>query len=239
MVHLPGSPELIRIVERVRRIFDLGADPRQIGDHLRRDPALAPLIAARPGLRVPGAWDGFELGVRAILGQQVSVRGATTLAGRLVRRCGEPLRGEMPEGLTHLFPRPERLARADLSSIGMPGARVEAVRTLARAVARGDLRLDGALELEETLARMRALPGLGPWTAGYVAMRGLCEPDGFPYGDLGLRRAVSTNGRPVSSASLDRMADAWRPWRAYAAMHLWSAETASPPKEAPHAALDR
>jgi AraC family transcriptional regulator of adaptative response / DNA-3-methyladenine glycosylase II len=220
-VRLPAYGGLIGIVERARRIFDLGADPLQITGALRRDPLLAPRLRRTPGLRVPGAWDGFELAVRAVLGQQVSVKGATTLAGRLVQRFGRPSTG-LGEGLTHVFPPPEALAEADLARIGLPAARAETLRALARAVATGSLRLDAAQGLDEAVARLVAIPGIGAWTAHYVAMRALGEPDAFPASDLGLRRALARGGSPLPARELERVAEAWRPWRAYAAVALWS-----------------
>ncbi len=214
-----GAPQpgagLDRIVRRVRRLFDLDADPLRIGRDLARDPFLASRVRAHPGLRVPGAWDPFETTVRAILGQQVSVRGATTLAGRLVSVLGKPF-GPAAGGLTHLFPAPADVARADLSRLGLPEARRRCLATVARAAASGSLPLDGSATLEEAVERLTALPGVGPWTAQYVAMRALAEPDAFPEGDLGLKRATGLSG----VALLER-AERWRPWRAYAAMHLW------------------
>jgi AraC family transcriptional regulator of adaptative response / DNA-3-methyladenine glycosylase II len=220
-VCLPAYDGLIRIVERARCIFDLGADPLQISSALRRSPLLAARVRRAPGLRVPGAWDAFELAVRAVLGQQVSVKGATTLAGRLVRGFGRPVEG-LGEGLTHLFPAPEALAEADLARIGIPAARAETLRTLARAVAAGSLRLDAAQGLDEAVARLVAIPGIGAWTAHYVAMRALGEPDAFPASDLGLRRALASGGIAPSTRELERLAEAWRPWRAYAAVALWT-----------------
>jgi AraC family transcriptional regulator of adaptative response / DNA-3-methyladenine glycosylase II len=221
---LPGRG-IIDVVERVRRIFDLGADPLQITTHLRRDRRLARLVEPRPGLRGPGAWDGFELAVRAVLGQQVTVRGATTLAGRLARAFGRPLPGGEAAGLTHLFPRPEELAEADVARIGVPRPRAEAIRRLAGAVAGGDLRLDAAAGLEDALARLTHIPGIGAWTAHYVALRALGETDAFPSTDLGLRRALGNGKGLLSPAALERRAEAWRPWRAYAAMYLWMGGT--------------
>ena len=211
------------VVARVRRVFDLEADTRAIATHLAHDPLLAPLVAARPGLRVPGGWEGFELAVRAILGQQVSVAGARTLAGRLVARFGEPLAGGGDAALTHVFPSSARLADADPAAIGLPRSRAEALRALARA-ARDDARLFGAAQsLDDAVARLRALPGVGEWTAQYVALRALREPDAFPADDLGLQRALAdANGRRPSAKQLVRRAEAWRPWRAYAAQHLWT-----------------
>jgi AraC family transcriptional regulator of adaptative response / DNA-3-methyladenine glycosylase II len=226
-VTLAEPVPLVSLVERLRRLFDLEADPAAIDERLAADPLLAPALAAHPGLRVPGARDGFELAVRAILGQQVSVRGATTLAGRLVERFGSPFSGGAngSDGagatLDRLFPRPERLARARLETIGLPRARAGAIRALARAVSSGDLALDGSADPDETRAALQALPGVGPWTAAYVAMRALREPDAFPSEDLGLRRALAgTAGLPSPRALCER-AEAWRPWRAYGALHLW------------------
>jgi AraC family transcriptional regulator of adaptative response / DNA-3-methyladenine glycosylase II len=219
---------LSEVVACVRRVFDLAADPRAIAALLARDPLLAPLVAARPGLRVPGGWSGFELAVRAILGQQVSVAGARTLAARLVARYGEPLvEGVGDSGLTHVFPSPARLADLDPTTLGVPRSRAEALRALARA-ARDDAGLFGtAQSLESAIARLRALPGVGEWTAQYVALRALREPDAFPADDLGLQRALAdADGRRPGAAELLARAEAWRPWRAYAAQHLWTSDAA-------------
>jgi AraC family transcriptional regulator of adaptative response / DNA-3-methyladenine glycosylase II len=217
-IHFPDAGALIRIVERVRRIFDLRADPAEIRARLETDPLLAGRVALRPGLRVPGAWDGFELAVRAILGQQVSVKGATTLAGRVVRTFGEPI--ELGGGLTHVFPTPAALAAADYSTIGLPAARAEAIRRLSLAVERGELPFTGVADPAQWMERFRALPGIGEWTAQYVAMRALGEPDAFPTADLGLLRASGA----ASPKQLEQRAEQWRPWRAYAAMYLWQTE---------------
>src|SRR5512140_572917 len=219
---LAPGPDLLDFVRRAGRVFDVDADPRAIADVLGRDSLLAPLVAARPGLRVPGAWDPFELSVRAILGQQVSVRGARTLAGRLVAAFGRPLPGGGADGLTHLFPPPAALAAADLSGIGIPAARATAIRTLAAAVSTGRIELTAARGLEDFEARLCALPGIGPWTAQYVALRAFGEPDAFPAGDLGLRRALETARVPAGAAALRERAAAWSPFRAYATLHLWS-----------------
>lgn len=214
-IHFPQPQWLFLIVERARNLFDLAADPHEIAVHLRRDPLLAPRIAARPGVRVPGSWDGFELAIRAILGQQVTVQGATTLAGRLVRSFAQPI--ESGGSLTHLFPSPESLADADLRRIGLPGARAQCIRGLARAVCDGKISFSGVVNVSDFLQQFRELPGIGDWTAQYVAMRAFGEPDAFPASDLGLLRA---SGLPGSRPLLAR-AEAWRPWRAYAAMYLW------------------
>jgi AraC family transcriptional regulator of adaptative response / DNA-3-methyladenine glycosylase II len=220
-VRLARPERLLEVVGRARRLFDLDADPALIAEHLAASPVLAPLVARRPGLRVPGAWDAFELAVRAVLGQQVTVRGATTLAGRLARAFGTSV-GQAEEGLTHLFPGPEALAGADLASIGLPGARAATIRALAGAAARGALVLDAARGLEDAVARLRAIPGIGAWTAHYVALRALGEPDAFPAADLGLRRALGNGAGPLAPARVAELAEAWRPWRAYATLHLWS-----------------
>ncbi len=226
-IHLTRGTWLTPLVERLRRLFDLGAVPEEIDAQLGRDPLLAAAVKALPGLRVPGAWDGFELAVRAILGQQVSVKGATTLAGRLVERFGRPLTSPnagADHGLSRFFPTPERLADADVSAIGLPGSRARTISTLAGAIASGDLVLDGSRGLDETAERLCALPGIGPWTAHYIAMRALGQPDAFPASDLGLLRAASRNGAALTPAALAERAEAWRPWRAYAALYLWMSD---------------
>jgi 3-methyladenine DNA glycosylase/8-oxoguanine DNA glycosylase len=188
---------------------------------LGRDPALAPLVGARPGLRVPGAWDPYELGVRAVLGQHISVAAATHLSGKVAAAFGEPVDVGDP-AMTRRFPAPAVLAEADLAGVGMPVARAEGVRSFAGAVAAGDLALDGARGLETLVGELEAIRGIGPWTAHYIAMRACAEPDAFPSADLGLRRAAGNGGGPISPAELETRAEAWRPWRAYAAMHLWT-----------------
>jgi AraC family transcriptional regulator of adaptative response / DNA-3-methyladenine glycosylase II len=228
VVRFPKLSALPTIIARLRRVFDLAADPPVIAAHLSEDPHLAPLLARRPGLRVPGAWDGFELAVRAILGQQITVSAAIALAGRLTALYGERLneRLAVPGKLTHLFPRPERLAEAQIT--GMPGARARALTALAASVA-ADPRIFGPRQgLDEAIAQLCDLPGIGEWTAQYIAMRELREPDAFPAADVGLLRAMANgNGeRPTPKALLAR-AERWRPWRAYAAQHLW-ASLASP-----------
>ena len=211
---LPDLSGAIDLVARVRRMFDCGADPAAIGDHLSTDPLLAPLVKKRPGLRLPSGWDPFEMAVRTILGQQVSVAAATTISGRLVERCGKMM--EAPDGeLTHLFPAPSVLATADLSGIGLTTRRTATVNGFAAAVHEGRLTLEAPLGLEEFVQRAVALPGIGPWTAQYVAMRAFGEPDGFPTRDLGLLHAAP-------DVDLNKQSEQWRPWRAYAALHLWA-----------------
>jgi AraC family transcriptional regulator of adaptative response / DNA-3-methyladenine glycosylase II len=199
----------------VRRLFDLDADPQRIAEHLGRDDALAPRLVRRPGLRIPGAWDGFETAVRAVLGQQVTVRGARTLAGRLAAAFGDPI--DAGAGLTRCFPPAERLVDADLTRIGLPARRAAAINRLAAEVASGAIVLDGTADPERTRAQLLGLDGFGPWTADYIALRALGEPDAFPAGDLGLRKALG-----LPAAALAARAESWRPWRGYAAITLWS-----------------
>jgi AraC family transcriptional regulator of adaptative response / DNA-3-methyladenine glycosylase II len=234
----PASPGAIRVelspslgpaqeavVARLRRLLDLDLDPSPVAAHLARDPRLAPLVARRPGLRVPGAFDGFETTLRTILGQQVSVRGATTLAGRLARSLGAPLAQGGHARLTHLPVTAERVADAGvvtIASVGLPRTRAESVVAIARAVAEGSLPelADEAppADPEESMRRLMTLPGVGPWTATYVAMRALRWADAFPDGDLALRKAMGGIGATQLRAESER----WRPWRAYAAQHLWA-----------------
>lgn len=218
-------PALPTIIARLRRVFDLAADPHIIGAHLAEDPLLASLVAARPGLRVPGAWDGFELAIRALLGQQITVTAAIGLAGKLVARYGAFLDGDRSghDGLTHVFPSAERLAKVDLASLGIPQARAAALSSMAAAVLADPGIFGPRRSLDEAIAQLRALPGVGEWTAQYIAMRELREPDALPAADIGLMRALAdSNGmRPIPRELLAR-AERWRPWRAYAAQHLWA-----------------
>ena len=211
------TADLMPISERVRRIFDLRADPLTIAAHLRTDPLLRPLIKRHRGVRVPGAFDGFEMTVRTILGQQVSVKAATTLSGRLVTRFGKALSAPH-DGLTHLFPSARVLARGDLKTLGLPQSRAATISALAQAVANGTLDLE---DPETALRRLAAIKGIGPWTTEYVAMRAMGEPDAFPEGDLGLRQAYGRLAQSQEPLSL--RAQRWRPWRAYAARLLWMA----------------
>ena len=223
----PPGPGLAELVRCAGRIFDVDADPAAIRKTLGRDPVLGPLVAARPGLRVPGAWDPFELAVRAILGQQVSVKGARTLAGRLVERFGRRLPiAPSEDGLSRLFPSPAALASADLSTTGLTRARAKAIRSLARATRDGRLVFAAPRGLEDFERRLTALPGIGPWTAQYIALRALGEPDAFPAGDIGLRRALEKAGVAPEAGSLPARAERWKPFRAYATLHLWTSLSA-------------
>ena len=230
------------------RMFDLQADPAAIAAHLRTDPWLAPLVAAVPGLRVPGAWSGFELVVRAIVGQQVSVKAATTIIGRLVERVGKRIDGHAHARTAWRFPTPAALAAADLAGIGMPGKRVAALQGFAQAVASGaviierdyaqaeqqkprvkrqsrqiDLIAPAPADLDAMRAALLALPGIGPWTVEYVAMRAWRDANAWPATDLVLMQAIAARDPALVRATQQRTrTDAWRPWRAYAAMHLWN-----------------
>ena len=214
-VRFPDARPLLSIVERVRRIFDLAADPSAIAEHLGGDPLLAPVLARHAGLRTPGAWDGFEIAVRAVLGQQVSVKAATTLAGRIASQFGTPV--ELGHGLTRLFPTPDRLATAALEQVGIIRSRAQTIRILAKQVADGTIGFRGCGDPQELAASLESIPGIGRWTAEYISMRALGEPDAFLSGDLVLRR-IAGNCTP---RALDLKAESWRPWRAYAVMLLW------------------
>lgn len=226
-IELPKYEYLMHVIERVRRIFDLTADPVQIAGHLSHDPRLKPHLDAFPGLRVPGVWDGFELAVRALLRQKLSVTDSIRIAGRLVRTFGKPIKSSL-EGLTHLFPPPEELAEADLSKAGIRGSCAASVHALARSVCRKELTFEASKGLEDAVSRVRNIRGVSENFAHYVAMRAFAEPDAFPSHDLGLRRPLGLDGIPVSSAEILRIAEGWRPWRAYAAMYLWVADAARP-----------
>jgi AraC family transcriptional regulator of adaptative response / DNA-3-methyladenine glycosylase II len=221
---LPGLRGVGQVVSRCRQLLDLDADACAINAVLAADGLLAPLVAARPGLRVPGAYDGFELAVRAVLGQQVSVPAARTLAGRLAGRLGTRLE-TADRSPSVLFPGPADLADADLSGLGLTTARQATLRALATAVAGGTLELDHGSDPEETAARLAELPGIGPWTISYILMRAVGDPDAFPAGDLGLRRALDSLGGRTARP------DRWRPWRAYAAVHLWAWSAGEPARQ--------
>ena len=225
-IRIPKLSTLPSIIARLRRVFDLAADPLAISAHLAADPVLAPLVEKRPGLRVPGAWDGFELAIRAVLGQQITVAAAARLAAKLVVAYGQPM--STPErGLTHFFPRPEVLAKADLTTLGMPKSRAATLSAVAAAVRKNPDILGVNCELTEAVRRLCAIPGVGEWTAQYIALRQLREPDAFPASDLGLMRALAdARGKRPSADEVLARAERWRPWRAYAAQHLWAAERA-------------
>ncbi|WP_461007569.1 AlkA N-terminal domain-containing protein [Streptomyces capparidis] len=220
-LRLTDVRDLTSAVGRVRALFDLDADPYAVTGHFSADPVLGPLVRERPGLRSPGSPDPHEHAVRAVLGQQITVAAARTLAARLTAALGE----ELPEpdgGLTHLFPRPEALADDGLAVLAMPEARRRAVRTLAAALADGTVCLDPGADRAAAAEALLALPGIGPWTAGYIRMRALGDPDVFLPSDAGVRHGLLRAGRPGDPRSAERAAEPWRPWRSYALHHLWA-----------------
>lgn len=223
-INYPDSSQLLGIVEQVRNLFDLKADSSWIDGVLGKDSQLAPLVAANPGLRVPGCWDGLEIAVRAVVGQQVSVKAAATLMRRLVERVGIgfPEAAAQTNGLvTKVFPDAASLAAANLAELGITGQRVEAIHSLAEAVVEKRLRFDGSQNTEEFCREICRIKGIGDWTAHYIALRVLRDPDAFPHGDLILQRALAPDGETLSAAELLELAESWRPWRAYAVMLLW------------------
>jgi AraC family transcriptional regulator of adaptative response / DNA-3-methyladenine glycosylase II len=227
-IRFPDVKSLPAIVARVRRQFDLGADIETIDQHLSTDPALARLVTLRPGLRAPGGWDGFEIAVRAVLGQQISVAAARRLAGELVKLHGRsvPQASRIHPALLQVFPGAVRLVSAASIGLGMPGARLATLKAVAEAaVADANLfRPFGGVD--ETVARLKAIRGIGEWTAQYIALRAVREMDAFPATDIGLLRgAASIDGTAVTPAHLLDRAESWRPWRAYAAQHLWAADS--------------
>ena len=227
-LHGINTASLFPVVQRVREIFDLDAPMSDIGTVLGADSELRARFKANPGIRVPGAWDGFELTVRAILGQQVSVKAATTLSGRIAERYGEPVRADIADavrktGLERLFPTPDRLVRARFNNIGLVTARADTIRRIARAVVDGELSFESSQDPDEFCNALGSIKGIGDWTAQYVAMRVLKNPDAFPASDLGLLRAFDRPGQDrLRPKDLAAMSEAWRPWRAYAALLLWS-----------------
>lgn len=225
-IRFPNVRALPAIILRVRRMFDLYADVNRIAAHLAKDPALACRIAERPGLRAPGGWDGLELAVRAVLGQQISVEAARQLAARLVRICNRRAQAVADDGLCYLFPDARAVAGSDLTALGMPGARKNTLKALAQASVNDPGLFEPAGSVEEAVARLRTIPGVGEWTAQYIALRALRENDAFPATDIGiLRAAAKLEGSAVSAAQILQRAEQWRPWRGYAAQHLWALNT--------------
>ena len=227
-MHGVGTQSILAAVQRCRETFDLDAPVREIAGVLSRDALLARLLDRNPGVRVPGAWDGFELAVRAVLGQQISVKAATTIAGRIARTYGEPLAINGFPGLSHLFPVPERLARARFSNTGLTRGRAATLRRLAQSVVDGSLCFDVSQDPAAFRASLLAIAGIGEWTADYIAMRALKNPDAFPTADLGLLRAFDRPGRNrIRPVELEKISQRWRPWRAYAALLLWGSAPGS------------
>jgi AraC family transcriptional regulator of adaptative response / DNA-3-methyladenine glycosylase II len=223
-LHLDDERDRPEAVAICRRLLDLDADTARIDEELGRDPLLAPLVRRRPGMRVPRATDGFELAVRAVVGQQVTLAAARRTGGRLVALYGQPL--DRPAGaITHLFPTPSAVAEVDSLELRMPRVRANALRALARAVLDGELDLRPGADREVARSALLELPGIGPWTASYVCMRALGDDDAFPPGDAAVRRALERLGEDGRPAAAGRLAERWRPWRSYALMHLWRADS--------------
>jgi AraC family transcriptional regulator of adaptative response / DNA-3-methyladenine glycosylase II len=224
-LRLDDLRDLTAAVARCRRLLDLDADPMSVASQLEHDPVIGELVRARPGMRVPGCVDGFELGVRAIVGQQVSVAAARTVLGRVVARFGEPL-AEPSGAITHRFPTADALVELDPVDLPFPRSRGKALRELAHLVAVDGVRFDAGADAAAALAALLEIPGIGPWTASYVAMRALGDPDAFLPADIGVRDALRRLGRDPGEAT--ELAEAWRPWRSYAVMHLWALVSAQP-----------
>lgn len=204
------------VVERARRVFDLGADPLSIAEQLTKNPSIAVLVRKHPGIRVPGAWEPFEVAVRAVLGEQVCLETANSLAGQLAREFGDPVTRWDEFDLTHVFPCAQALSIAHLSSVGVGSAAARTIQLLAEAVATRRITLEIGANLDEAIAGLRSVPGIGESTASYIAMRALGEPDAFPAAELGLQDALPSTADPSEKIQ------SWRPWRAYAAMYLWA-----------------
>ena len=222
-IHTQQPEHLFRYVEKVKSMFDLGADPVIILTRLKKDKALFCEVKKNPGLRVPGCWDGFEIAVRSITGQQISVAGATTVMGKIVEQFGEKLNENSP--LNRLFPTPQALAELDPESLPMPMARAQTIARVAGAVANNELSFDTTQELEQMIAQLTQIKGIGPWTAQYIAMRALSQPDALLEGDLVLEKKAArlyASGDRMKTSELLHKAESWRPWRAYAAMHIWN-----------------
>jgi len=222
-VALRGIPAAMRdsAVSRIRRMFGLDADPRAICAHLGRDPRLQPVVNAFRGMRIPLTWDPFEAVVRAVLGQQISVAGAITMVGRIAQRYGKPVEGE--GAITRAFPAPSDLANADLSTFGIPASRARTLSAVSRAILDGSLRLDGSVPADKLEKDFQLIRGIGPWSAQYVALRGMGEPDAFPESDLVIRKSLDALGYPADKASRKAAIDLLAPWRGYAAIYLWKA----------------
>jgi AraC family transcriptional regulator of adaptative response / DNA-3-methyladenine glycosylase II len=212
--------DLLHLSTVARRVFDLAADPETIVLAFKDDPLLGPLLRQRPGLRIPGVWSPFECAVRAVVGQQVNIRVSRTFLARLVERAGRAVSGPI-SALTHMFPTPADLIAADLSGLDLTSNRIATLKQLSAAMI--ERKLEFATTAEEVIRILAQIPGIGPWSAQYVALRALGEPDAFPAADLVLRRTASQANGLITISAFEKRAEAWRPWRAYAAIHLWSA----------------
>jgi AraC family transcriptional regulator of adaptative response / DNA-3-methyladenine glycosylase II len=220
-LHLDNVADAQAAVQRCRRLFDLDADPNTVEAHFGEDPILAPLVRKRSGLRSPGHPDGVELLTRAVLGQQVSVKGARTLAARLVASIGEPLSAPI-DGVTHVFPSASAIAGASPADFAMPMARGRALINACEQLAAGTIVIDAGSDRAEISRQLEALPGIGPWTASYIALRSLGDPDVFLPTDIGVRNALRALGTESTPKAAERLAERWSPWRSYALHHLWA-----------------
>ena len=220
---LSDSVDLMPLVERVRRMFDLDANMAAIHKVFAADPLLGQLVNNRPGLRLPGAWDPFEVAIRAVVGQQISVKGARTVIGRIVAKAGPQIGVHGASNLTHYFPIAKELDATELGHIGMPAKRAATIKTIARHAASGDISLRTEVPMEAFLKQLTRIPGIGDWTAQYIAMRALGEPDAFPAADLGIARALQQGDKRPTPKQIIERAENWRPWRSYAAVYLWHA----------------
>ena len=224
-IHIDKPDLEQQIVKRVRTIMDLDAPMADIEASLSRHEPFGELIKQYRGTRLPGCWDPFEFSVRAILGQQISVKAATTLAGRIAHQYGEPITGEAPDELGYYFPPSEKLAGKDFAGIGLTRTRTATLQNLALQVAEGNLRFTADEGLDDFVKRLVKEPGIGPWTAHYLAMRGMSLPDAFPASDLGIIKMLSSDDMLLKPKQIEQVSEQWRPWRAYAAIYLWQGLT--------------
>jgi AraC family transcriptional regulator of adaptative response / DNA-3-methyladenine glycosylase II len=220
-INFPESRQLYHIIDRIRTVFDLRADSEKIERFFARDKILVPIVKKNGGLRVPGCWNGFEVAVRAVLGQQVTVKAATTLVGRIANSYGQQYSCDNPN-LNRVFPSPEALLNCDLNNMGIVGQRIDAIKQIAEMVEHNDLIIDCTTKTDSFVEKICSIKGIGEWTAYYIAMRALSDPDAFPYSDLILRRAATRPGNTLTSKQLLQLSEGWRPWRAYSVIFLWA-----------------
>jgi AraC family transcriptional regulator, regulatory protein of adaptative response / DNA-3-methyladenine glycosylase II len=223
-LEIKNTADLMEIVRRVSRQFDLSADPLFINQYLAQDPSLVDIITAYPGLRVPGGWDNYEIAIRTILGQQISIAGANTVTARLVSYCGDQAAPSFQSGITHYFPTPSTIAALtvpQLAKIGMPGKRAETLILLSEKIASKKIQIEGVIHGESVKRSLLDIPGIGPWTVEYISMRALREPDAFPATDLALKRELADLATDLAAPKKMKRPDCWRPWRSYAAIYLW------------------
>jgi AraC family transcriptional regulator of adaptative response / DNA-3-methyladenine glycosylase II len=220
-INYPYTRHLYHIIERIRLLFDLKVDSLELEQFFIRDKLLKAVVKANPGLRVPGCWDGFEVSVRAILGQQVTVKAASTLVARVAVKHGAEYKGSIPE-LTHIFPDAAKIKRSDLDGIGIVGRRILAIKAVAQMLIDEQIVFDGVMETSEFVKEICTIKGIGDWTAQYIALRAINDPNAFPYSDLILRRAAAKTGETLTPKQMLLRAESWQPWRAYAVMLLWT-----------------